>query len=257
LGTTALGWGNLFLATTKKIDWANGNVTLTHATGLLTVAGGGLKLAAGTTAIAPLTLQSGTNLTTATAGSTEYDGKVQYFTPAGTQRGVVPAALTYRLNAAFAGTNVATAQPIFNVGATLTASTVYKFEMVLTLSKSAGTTSHTVGLSFGGTATINNCSYNVLGGLIAGATPTGINTTFYNAMSNVATTTVVTGAIATAAISISLIITGTISINAAGTLIPQYICSAAPGGAYSTNIGSIITLYPIGTAGLISVGNWA
>jgi len=47
LGTTALGWSNLFLASTGVINWANGNATITHATGSLTVAA--TTLALGTT----------------------------------------------------------------------------------------------------------------------------------------------------------------------------------------------------------------
>lgn len=36
LGTGALGWSDLFLASGGIINWANGNATLTHSTGLLT-----------------------------------------------------------------------------------------------------------------------------------------------------------------------------------------------------------------------------
>lgn len=43
-------WGNLFQNTGKKLDWGNGNATLTHSAGLLTLAGSGavgLTLTAG------------------------------------------------------------------------------------------------------------------------------------------------------------------------------------------------------------------
>src|SRR3990167_5737805 len=39
LGTGALGWSDLFLASGAVINFNNGNVTLTHAAGLLTVGG--------------------------------------------------------------------------------------------------------------------------------------------------------------------------------------------------------------------------
>ncbi len=39
LGTTALGWSDLFLASGGIINWANGDFTLTHATGMLTANG--------------------------------------------------------------------------------------------------------------------------------------------------------------------------------------------------------------------------
>lgn len=44
IGTTAKGWGNVFLATTKKIDWGNGNATITHSSNALTLAAGTITL---------------------------------------------------------------------------------------------------------------------------------------------------------------------------------------------------------------------
>lgn len=47
-------------------------------------------------------------------------------------------------------------------------------------------------------------------------------------------------------------------INAGGTFIPQYQLSAAPGGAYTTAIGSYFLIYPIGAAGNnTNIGTWA
>ena len=40
LGTTALGWSDLYIASGGVIDWANGGVTLTHAVDYLTLGGG-------------------------------------------------------------------------------------------------------------------------------------------------------------------------------------------------------------------------
>ena len=97
---------------------------------------------------------SSTSLGTATAGNMEYNGTSLFFTPAGTQRGVVPGMQFYVLNSTVAGANVNTAQNILGVGVTLSASTYYAFEAFYGLSKTAGTTSHTVGYGFGGTATI-------------------------------------------------------------------------------------------------------
>lgn len=52
----------------------------------LTVEGGALYPAAGTTSIAPIVLTSGTNLTTATAGAFEFDGTNFYLTPSSTRK---------------------------------------------------------------------------------------------------------------------------------------------------------------------------
>jgi hypothetical protein len=165
--------------------------------------------------------------------------------------------LFYRLDSNLAGANVSTAQSVFGVGVTLTGSTVYAFEGLYTLSKTAGTTSHTVGLGFGGTATLNNILYGGAGmwGNVAIPTTDSPATTF---AFNTATNTTATSAATTATRTFSMIIRGTVSINAGGTFIPQYTLSAAPGGAYSTVAGSYIKFTPIGASGSASSqGTWS
>ena len=44
LGTTALMWADLFLASGSVVNFNNGDVTLTHSTNTLTLAGGTLSL---------------------------------------------------------------------------------------------------------------------------------------------------------------------------------------------------------------------
>ena len=63
----------------------------------------GLVLGAGSSTAAPLRITAGTNLTAATAGVIEYDGVAPYFTPADTQRGVIPGAQWYALAANLTG----------------------------------------------------------------------------------------------------------------------------------------------------------
>jgi hypothetical protein len=167
--------------------------------------------------------------------------------------------LFYRLNADLAGANVNTVQSIFNVGATLAASTVYAFEAVYLLTKTAGATSHTVGFGFGGTATLNNILSRGEGTSDTVALPAAriaaTQTSFATAS---AANLVVTAAIASATSYVNFRIAGTVSVNASGTFIPQYTLSAAPGGAYSTAAGSYIRLRPIGTAGSNSTqGTWS
>jgi hypothetical protein len=209
-----------------------------------------------------LVLTSDTLSSPAAAGQIEYTSPIFAATPIGTQRGIVPTQQYYRLNADLAGANVATAQSIFNVGCTLSASTVYEFEALYGLIKSAGTTSHTLGFGFGGTATVNNILYEASGGIILGATASGTLLSgasgLIGSIANSITSTVVFTAITTAAISFSHIVRGTVSINAGGTFIPQYTCSAAPGGAYTTVAGSFIRINPLSASGAATnVGTWA
>jgi hypothetical protein len=226
--------------------------------GLTPVGTGLLELKAGTTSVAPLEFNAGTNTTSAVAGAVEYDGRVFYATPQGTQRGVVPGAQFFRLNAGLVGANVNTAQSVFGVGVTLSASTVYAFEAVFSLTKTAGTTSHSIGFLYGGTATLNNFYMSTMfnPAVVASGLPSGgaANISATNAATTLTLSTATTSATAT----YNGRFTGTVSINAGGTFIPQYILSAAPGGAYTTVAGSYFLIYPIGASGAnTSVGTWA
>lgn len=197
-------------------------------------------------------------LGTAVAGALDYNGTALYFTPTGTQRGVVPGAQFFRLDSGLAGANVNTAQNVFGVGVTLSASTVYAFEAVYALSKSAGTTSHTISLGFGGTATINNVSYGVIEKSNTTSFTNLATTDSVQAFIQTASATTMSGAQTSATVFYLQTIKGTVSINASGTFIPQYTLSAAPGGAYTTAAGSYFLIYPIGASGAnVSVGTWA
>jgi len=213
---------------------------------------------AGTTAIAPMLLTSGTNLTTAVAGAIEYDGEVVYVTPQGTQRGVVPGAQFFRLNANLVGANATGAQNIFGVGVTLSSSTVYAFQLYYVLTKSAGATSRTTSLGFGGTATLNNILYGGAINSINSAYASGLVTASQSFDANTAAATVSSGASTATAQTQYYYLAGTVSVNAGGTFIPQYTLSAAPGGAFSTVAGSYMMIYPISASGAnTSVGAWA
>jgi hypothetical protein len=212
---------------------------------------------AGTTTVPAYSLTSGTNLTSATAGAIEYDGKVVYVTPLGTQRGIVPGMQLYRLNASLAGADATGAQSLFGVGVTLTSSTVYEFEIVFSLVKTAGTTSHTVSFLIGGTATINQITYQAFGGS-GGNLPDTTPTTAGRFDTNGVSAIVITPAITSASSGVYYTVKGMVSISAGGTFIPQYSLSAAPGGAYSTYQSSFIKIYPVGASGAnTSVGTWA
>jgi hypothetical protein len=199
-----------------------------------------------------------TALSTAAAGTLEYDGKVPYFTPQSTERGLVAGMQYYRLNSGLAGANATTAQNFFGVGVTLSASTIYAFDGYILISKTTGSTSHTVSFGFGGTFTNNNIVYL----LQRQSSVTGFSTAGGDAVQQqtlqTAALTVWTGTRAGTTYYDVLTVKGTVSVNAGGTFIPQYSLSAAPGGAYTTGAGSYFAIYPIGASGAnISVGTWA
>lgn len=202
---------------------------------------------------------NGDSLGTAAAGALDYNGTALYFTPAGTQRGVVPGAQFFRLDSGLAGANVNTAQSVFGVGVTLSSSTVYAFEYCLVMTKTAGTTAHTLGLGYGGSATTNNFLSNGTGFGANFVLPTSsISGNSYYFASNSTANQTVSGGSTSATITWFYRVTGTVSINAGGTFIPQYTLSAAPGGAYTTQAGSYFLIYPIGVSGSnTSVGTWA
>ena len=195
--------------------------------------------------------------TTPTIGSVEFDGKAFYNTAQGTQRGIIPGAQFFRLNSDLVGANVATAQNVFGVSVTLSTSTVYAFEGIYLFTKTVGATNHSIGTGFGGSATLNNIGYSSQG-VLSSLNPISTSN-FGDFLGTTATATAVTGVVSGSATLFSILkLKGTVSINGGGTFTPQYILSAAPGGAYSTVAGSYFLIYPIGAAGAnISVGAWA
>jgi len=146
---------------------------------------------------------------------------------------------------------------VFGVSVTLSTSTVYAFEAMYYFNKTAGATSHTFGIGYGGSATLNNILWNAVG-IDTSATPPLRSTNFEEVASTSAANVAFTAAVASAASTVVANIKGIVSINGGGTFTPQYTLSAAPGGAYSTMANSYFLIYPIGASGAnISVGAWA
>jgi len=212
------------------------------------------------------TISAGTTSTTGISVSSDTSGNLVLnptnflsATPNSLGTSRVPAEQFYELNTALAGANATGVQNILGVGVTLVGSTIYQFEGFFPLSKSAGVTSHTISLLFGGTATINNIAYSIYSQTDTvswlGIPPSGTAT---YGLIQAATATVITGAQTAAAQFRTTFIKGIVSINAGGTLIPQYSLSAAPGGAYTTAIGSYFKISPLAVSGSnVSIGNWA
>jgi hypothetical protein len=70
LGTTALQWSDLFIASGGVINWANGDVSVTHTSGILTVAPGDLRVTtAGTNSASVVTVGGTQTLTSKTLTS--------------------------------------------------------------------------------------------------------------------------------------------------------------------------------------------
>jgi len=225
-------------------------IILNGSTGLVT----NVTLPAGTTALAPMTFTSGTNLTSAAAGSMEYDGKVAYFTPQGSQRGVIPGMQFYCLQTGYTFNSSTSTISIYNVGVTLSASTVYAFEGLFVMVRSAALNA-TYSVGFGGTATVNNILYQTHSVFDSGGIPQFDTTTNLAVINTTALTAFTTAA---SVGTITAFVTGTVSINAGGTFIPQYSQSAAGTGTVTNQTGSYFRIYPIGTAGsAVSVGTWA
>jgi len=205
-----------------------------------------------------LALTSDTLSSPAGVGQIEYSSPIFAATPIGTQRGIVPTQQYYRIDTAVVGSNATGAQSIFGVGVTLSASTVYEFEIMVAYSKSAGTTGHTFSVGFGGTASVNNIAYEVITKTNATSFTNLATSDTVQAFIQTASATAITGSNTTAALFLLHLMKGTVSINAGGTFIPQYTLSAAPGGAYSTAIGSFIRIAPVSASGSnTSVGAWA
>ena len=158
------------------------------------------------------------------------------------------------LSASATGGNVNTAQPWFpTAGAvTVTANRTYRIRGLLHMSRAAGTTSHTTGLSFGGTATLTSIRYLARVKVGDVATNAALNATLIA----VATNTAVKAASVSASENIVAEVEGTVRINAGGTFIPRFQFSAAPGGAPTIQPNTFFELTDIGDGSVTVAGTW-
>jgi len=221
----------------------------------------GTRLAAGTTSLAPLTFQSGTNLTTAAAGAGEFDGTCFYASAAASSRQVVVTEQLTSLTADYTLTDSATAQKAFNASSngsvTLAASTAYEVEMLL-IGTNTGTTSHTWGILFAGAATITAAGTMLkVQAYTATSNALTAESGIYIVGAGISSVTAVTAASVSATENVSIYVRGRININGAGTLIPQVKFSAQPNGTEKILAGSFIRLWPIGAGSVTNVGNWS
>lgn len=162
------------------------------------------------------------------------------------------------INADATAQNIATVQPWFPTAGAVTveASTLYQMDGVLMMVRSAGTTVHTVGLSFGGTSVSPTVTYDCIARDPAVSTTVG---TTHQTMVASASNTIVTGnSSGVGSETYSIEIHGTMRTSGvAGTIIPQFTLSAIPGGAPSVKAGSYFMLTKLGATGTTSSGTWA
>jgi len=235
-----------------------------------------LALAAGTTSVAPLTLNSSSSaiLSTQTVGAIEYDGNTMYAIPQTSGRGVIPSMNIFCLTSSGTGPSTTTPVNIFgsNVSNTSWSPSVlgisYMFEINIGMTKTAGATSHTIAFGFAlGTGTaISSIWYRGTSfGFPTSSTISGYNANVGQFAANTNASTVCSGAINNAAAHFSMTINGVFSFSGLGTVIPQFTLSAAPGGTYSVLPGSYMAVWSIGQqAGpggggpsAIRVGRWS
>lgn len=153
------------------------------------------------------------------------------------------------------GTNVATAQPWFttNSGVTVQGDSTYLMEGQLALTRVAGTTSHTTGILFAGTATLTGIQY------VAQCNVGDVDTLLPDShvLARVATNTTVKAASVSATEAAHIDLLGVVRINAAGTFIPQFIYSAAPGGVPTIRANSFFRLTRLGSGSVVTQGAWS
>lgn len=231
----------------------SGVISGSGTTAITTTVADEIDCIAGTTTKVPLKVQSGTNLTTATAGCFEYAGGPLLFTPKSLERGYIPAAQLSIITSDVTLNNNTSAQSPFASGqdeVSLTASTTYLFEGQIFLT--TGTTSHTISFGFGGTATITSITYYVLG---HAATSNGQVSAQNSSWGSSASAFTVIAATTNA--GAALLIKGSIRVNAAGTLIPQITFGSAPGGTNLAKVGTYFHFWPVGTSSVQTIGTWA
>lgn len=249
----ASSYGRFSVGTSAGFKWYTGGVATTllgtlDTTGQLSTIGGFLA-PAGTTTIAPIKLQSGTNLTTAAAGAIEYDGNVIYGSPAASSRGIIPTQYALVLSSTNTLANSTTIQPLFdggggpaNGGVTLPVGT-YWYSLSFALSSVTSLT-HSLTLTYGGTATIASIEYMGVGndGSVA-LVPTGTSTTqtLHSAGSTLT--------------SYKQTVFGVMRVSVAGTLIPQITMGTNSSAAVVATNGFLI-LHPLGSDTFTYVGNW-
>jgi hypothetical protein len=204
-----------------------------------------------------LILPGGANITTA-AGDTftaESDASGNWRVLQYTRATAVPMRPTLHkvLAADETGQNINTAQPWFPTAGAVTveANKHYHFRGRLRLTRSAGTTSHNTTVKFAGTAGVSYIEgFTVANDNdVIGTASIGLVDTFNSIAGCVAH-----GTSTSATEAFGIYVDGTIMFSSAGTFIPQFQYSAAPGGAPTVKTSTFFELVELGAA---TSGGWS
>ncbi len=252
--TTLVSGGN-----TININLDDPITTFNATTGTitnLTSTNADIKLVSGSSGNAPLEFSSGPFTTSAPSGAFEYNGQIFTSTPVAFKRGLSPSTmLRYNNGTTTITSNNNTLQNwLGTVNLAVVALTAYRFKGRFRMFRTAGVTSHTVNLGFGGSATLTAIDYTVLA-----TTNTGniLGTPQMQYLSSAASTAV-TAASIIATENNYIMMEGVVRISSAGTFIPQVAFSAAPGGAGTIAAGAYFEMTPIGVNdAIINIGDWA
>jgi len=184
-------------------------------------------------------------------GAIERDPQVFYGSTANNLRGVIACESHYVLRADRLLGSVVTAQEFFPTYVNLLAGTTYLFEANITMSRSAGTTSHQIRSLFGGTATYSKVRYTV--------SATVLNAASACVMTSIEVTTqmAITPANAVASEINVFRYNGLISVATSGTFYLQFNYTVAPGGAPTVQSESWQSIKPIGSETFVrNEGGW-
>jgi len=165
--------------------------------------------------------------------------------------GYAPPELWKRLNADASGVNDTNDQPWFPTagGVSLEANSLYRFEGELYMVN--GTTSHAIGVGFGGTVGVAAINYRTIGH--KGAMDSS-QTTSNHAARTTTTHLAATAANTTAGSCIQVV--GVIKTSTAGTLIPRFYQTAAS-GSVTVKAGTMFALTKLGADTDGSRGTWS
>ena len=235
-----------FIGTTA-VQASSANQALTGITNLASVAG--------TTTVAPITLASGTNLTTPANGSIEYDGSKVYFTPnANTSgRGMLPAIhMVYATTTASVGSSPVTPFAAANDTISIDAGRLYSFKAVYIVNFVYSGTAQSIqtGFTFSNAPVAISYTFKTYNQTLAAQTP------YMGLISAASASSVTTSQGAAANFVIELDGMFTSNATTGGTLFP-FIQLSGGGSSATVQAFSSFQLVKLGVSGTaVIAGGW-